>query len=54
VLDGAPVAAEVTDQVLLDALDVAVAAGATRRDAGAEVAAAYGVAPNRVKRLLNG
>jgi 16S rRNA (cytidine1402-2'-O)-methyltransferase len=54
VLDGAPVAPEVTDQVLLDALDVAVAAGASRRDAGAEVAAAYGVAPNRVKRLLNG
>jgi 16S rRNA (cytidine1402-2'-O)-methyltransferase len=54
VLDGAPAPPEVTDDVLRDALDAAVSAGATRRDAGLDVADRYGVAPNRVKRLLNG
>ena len=54
VLDGAPEPPEVTDEVLRGALDAAVAAGATRRDAGLDVADRYGVAPNRVKRLLNG
>lgn len=54
VLDGAPAPPAVSDDVLRDALDAAVAAGATRRDAGADVAERYGVAHNRVKRLLNG
>lgn len=54
VIDGAPRPAEVDDDVLLAALDAALAAGATRRDAAAAVAERHGVAPNRVKRLLSG
>ena len=54
VLDGAPEPPEVTDEVLREALEAAVSGGATRRDAGLDVADRYGVAPNRVKRLLNG
>ncbi|MBS1836324.1 MAG: 16S rRNA (cytidine(1402)-2'-O)-methyltransferase [Actinobacteria bacterium] len=54
VVDGAPEPAGVDDDTLRDALDVALAAGATRRDAAASVAERYGVAPNRVKRLLTG
>ena len=54
VLEGAPPPAEVDDDELRAALDAALAGGATRRDAAAEVATRYGVAPNRVKRLLTG
>lgn len=54
VLDGAEPPGEVDDQTLRAALDDAVAAGATRRDAAADVATRFGVAPNRVKRLLTG
>lgn len=54
VIDGAPRPAEVDDDVLRAALDAALAAGATRRDAAVAVAERHGVAPNRVKRLLAG
>ncbi len=54
VLAGADAPAEAADDELRSALAAALADGATRRDAAAAVAARYGVAPNRVKRLLNG
>lgn len=54
VVDGADPPGDVDDDTLRAALDDAVAAGATRRDAAADVAALFGVAPNRVKRLLTG
>lgn len=53
VLDGAPPAAEATDEVLLAALAAARAAGATTRDAVAEVAAAHGAPRRRVYDLAN-
>jgi 16S rRNA (cytidine1402-2'-O)-methyltransferase len=52
VVEGAAPPAEVGDDELVDALDVALAAGTSRRDAAAAVAERFGVAPNRVKRLL--
>lgn len=52
VLAGAAAPPEVGDDELREALGAALAAGATRRDAAAEVAGRFGVAPNRVKRLL--
>jgi 16S rRNA (cytidine1402-2'-O)-methyltransferase len=52
VLDGAAPPVEVDDEQLVAALDVELAAGASRRDAAAAVADRFGVAPNRVKRLL--
>ncbi len=52
VLDGAPPPPAATDDALRSALDAELAAGATRRDAAAAVADRFGVAPNRVKRLL--
>lgn len=54
VLDGAAAPAEATDEVLCAALADALDRGVSRRDAAASVASAHGVAPNRVKRLLNG
>ena len=51
VLAGALPAAPADDASLLAALDAALAAGATRKDAVAEVAAAHGVARNRVYDL---
>jgi 16S rRNA (cytidine1402-2'-O)-methyltransferase len=54
VLEGAAPPAEVADHELRAALDAELSEGASRRDAAAEVAARYGVAPNRVKRLLTG
>ncbi|UDY37721.1 16S rRNA (cytidine(1402)-2'-O)-methyltransferase [Dermatobacter hominis] len=54
VLDGAPAPAEADDDALRAALDAELAGGASRRDAAAAVADRFGVAPNRVKRLLNG
>ncbi len=54
VLAGAAEPAPVDDDVLRAALDVELGRGATRRDAASTVAGRYGVAPNRVKRLLNG
>lgn len=53
VLAGAGPPAEVTDDELRRALDAEVVGGASRRDAAAAVATRFGVAPNRVKRLLN-
>lgn len=53
VLDGAPPPADPTDDEVSAALDARVAAGASRRDAAAEVAAELGVPPNRAKRLAN-
>jgi 16S rRNA (cytidine1402-2'-O)-methyltransferase len=52
VLDGAPPPTPAADDELRAALDAELAGGATRRDAGQAVAARFGVAPNRVKRLL--
>lgn len=54
VVRGAAEPPEVGDDVLRVALDEAVSAGLSRRDAAADVSARYGVGPNRVKRLLNG
>lgn len=51
VLDGAPDAAPVDDELLVQDLRRRLDAGATRRDAAAAVAAQRGVAHNRVKRL---
>ena len=51
VIEGAPPAGEVPDAVLEEALDAALAAGASRRDAAAEVAAAHGVPRRRVYDL---
>lgn len=51
VLAGAPETALADDDVLCAALDAALIAGATRKDAVAEVAAAHGVARNRVYDL---
>ncbi len=53
VVDGAPTPVEVCDADIVDALDDELAGGTSRRDAASAVAAALGVAPNRVKRLLN-
>lgn len=52
VLDGAAPAAEADDEQLLTALQAELAGGASRRDAAVSVAERFGVAPNRVKRLL--
>ncbi len=54
VLAGAPEPVQVDDEALRAALDAELEAGATRRDAATAVAARFGVAPNRVKRILNG
>jgi 16S rRNA (cytidine1402-2'-O)-methyltransferase len=54
VLEGAAPPPDVDDDALRAALDAELAGGATRRDAASVVAARYGVAPNRVKRLLTG
>jgi 16S rRNA (cytidine1402-2'-O)-methyltransferase len=54
VLDGAPAPEPPSDDDLRAALDEAIAAGASRRDAAAAVAERFGVAPNRVKRLSTG
>lgn len=54
VLDGAPVPAEVTDADIAAALDQARAAGASTRDAVAEVAAELHVAKRRVYALATG
>jgi 16S rRNA (cytidine1402-2'-O)-methyltransferase len=51
VIEGAPPPGEVPDVVLEVALDAALAAGASRRDAAAEVAAAHGVSRRRVYDL---
>lgn len=51
VVDGAAPLPEADDEVLADAVREELAAGATRRDAAAAVAARFGVSPNRVKRL---
>ncbi len=53
VVDGAAAPGPPDDDELRAELDRELAAGATRRDAAATVAARYGVAPNRLKRLLN-
>ena len=53
VIEGAPTPVEADDGEILDALRSALGAGVSRRDAAASVAAELGVAPNRVKRLLN-
>ena len=52
VVEGAAPPAEVDDDHLVAALAAELDAGATRRDAAASVSERYGVAPNRVKRLL--
>lgn len=52
VLDGAAPAAGADDEQLLTALQAELAGGASRRDAAVAVAEHFGVAPNRVKRLL--
>ncbi len=54
VIDGAPEPAAVGDDELRAALDAELASGSSRRDAAAAVARRHGVAPNRVKRLING
>jgi 16S rRNA (cytidine1402-2'-O)-methyltransferase len=54
VVDGAPPSPEVDDEQLTGALRAELERGASRRDAAAVVAARFGVAPNRVKRLLTG
>lgn len=54
VLDAAAPPSPVDDEALRAALDTEIAAGASRRDAALAVAGRHGVAPNRVKRLLNG
>ena len=51
VLEGAGPSAEPTDDELASALDAALAAGASRRDAAGEVAAAYGVSRRRTYDL---
>jgi 16S rRNA (cytidine1402-2'-O)-methyltransferase len=51
VLDGAEDAVEVDDDRLVAELQHRIGTGATRRDASTAVAAQFGVAPNRVKRL---
>ncbi|MEI7886635.1 MAG: 16S rRNA (cytidine(1402)-2'-O)-methyltransferase [Actinomycetes bacterium] len=53
VIDGSPPLPEATDELILSAIQAALGAGATRRDAAVSVAKQYGVAPNRVKRLLS-
>jgi 16S rRNA (cytidine1402-2'-O)-methyltransferase len=52
VVDGAAPLPEATDETILRAIQAALGAGATRRDAAVSVAQQFGVAPNRVKRLL--
>lgn len=52
VIEGAPPPAAVDDDALRAALEATLADGASRRDAAASVAERFGVAPNRVKRLL--
>ena len=52
VVDGASAPEGADDADLLAALDAALAGGASRRDAAAAIAEQFGVAPNRVKRLL--
>lgn len=52
VVEGAPAPPEVDDDGLRRALEAQLASGASRRDAAAAVADRFGVAPNRVKRLL--
>jgi 16S rRNA (cytidine1402-2'-O)-methyltransferase len=54
VLDGAPAPAEVADEEIVQALDRARAAGASTRDAIAEVVAELGVAKRRVYALATG
>jgi 16S rRNA (cytidine1402-2'-O)-methyltransferase len=54
VIEGAPAPGEPDDEELRAALARRIAAGASRRDAAAEVASELGVAPNRVKRLAQG
>jgi 16S rRNA (cytidine1402-2'-O)-methyltransferase len=51
VVDGATPPEPASDEQLAAAVLEALAAGATRRDAAAAVAARFGVSPNRVKRL---
>jgi 16S rRNA (cytidine1402-2'-O)-methyltransferase len=53
VVEGARDPEAATDETLIAALDALLSAGATRRDAASRVAAAHGVAVNRVKRLVN-
>jgi 16S rRNA (cytidine1402-2'-O)-methyltransferase len=52
VVEAATVAGDVDDATLVAAFDVAVADGATRRDAAVQVARRFAVPPNRVKRLV--
>jgi 16S rRNA (cytidine1402-2'-O)-methyltransferase len=52
VVEGAAPPPDVDDDSLVASLRSELAAGATRRDAAARVADRFGVAPNRVKRLL--
>jgi 16S rRNA (cytidine1402-2'-O)-methyltransferase len=52
VIDGSAPLPEATDETILSAIQAALSAGATRRDAAVNVAKQFGVAPNRVKRLL--
>lgn len=54
VLDGAPVPAEVTDEAIVAALASARAAGASTRDAVAEVVDSLGVAKRRAYALATG
>ncbi len=54
VLDGAPAPAEVTDADIVEALDRARGAGASTRDAIAEVVAELGVPKRRVYALATG
>lgn len=54
VIEGAPPDAEPTDEDLVAALEVELAAGASRRDAAAAVAAATGVSRRRVYGLVTG
>jgi 16S rRNA (cytidine1402-2'-O)-methyltransferase len=51
VLEGAPEPPEPDDDELRRAVEAELARGRSRRDAAVVVAAAWGVAPNRVKRL---
>ncbi len=53
VLQPCPPPAEPTDSEILEALGGRLAAGQSRRDAAAAVAAQLSVPPNRVKRLAN-
>ncbi len=52
VVDGAAAPADADDAQLLAALDASLAGGLSRRDAATQVAERFGVAHNRVKRLL--